>query len=409
MKEKAVCLLEDQGIKNLVKTNSTYDFFSHSVGDHENTHSDFLALLLNFRGKNSEEKPFLKYFLEMLKGKIPDEVLKEKKEKHEKLSSEHNDWEIRREYTIYEGRLDFFLSSKSASACIAIEAKIWAGESEEQMKKYQDWLAKRSEEIKVAVFLTLDDRKPESSEDPNSVACISFTKDIKKILEGVAKAKNIDDQYISSAVDHYLLWLKKKNMDNELWKLIKENPECIEAAKFIHDKWGEIRKRTFQDFLREAKKKIRKEIPAKEWKIKDEIDEIGEWEPRFRLYYDLESQEFDAEKHPHFWGGLYKGNKEDYKLRVFLGIEAEAEAENYGPAQTIMEGFLKDETLKKEYNDSSPIWIGKEYGILIDEIIDPNRAGLVNDFVSEYKAMFDDFHGPLEKYFKEHVLKKETA
>ena len=137
-------------------------------------HCSFLRWLLDPRGSHYQGDLFLKRFIESFKEGFPKEIPKDELSSC-KVKSEDSD--------IAAGRVD--ISIKWKSFTIAIEAKIDAGEQEDQISRYGD-----SPEIDVIVFLTKDGRKPTTGNPDLCILCIRW-KDIGKICkEFVKECKN---------------------------------------------------------------------------------------------------------------------------------------------------------------------------------------------------------------------------
>ena len=86
------------------------------------------------------------------------------------LDTEDEDIEVRCEYGDSEhGRIDVFARFRQLQLTIAIEVKIWAGEQERQIDRYQGFLEKKfPKDTKMVVFLTPWGYEPESDIDKAS-------------------------------------------------------------------------------------------------------------------------------------------------------------------------------------------------------------------------------------------------
>ena len=83
------------------------------------------------------------------------------------LDAEDEDIEVRCEYGDSEhGRIDVFARFRQLQLAIAIEVKIWAGEQERQIDRYQSFLEKKyPTDTKMVIFLTPWGYEPESDID----------------------------------------------------------------------------------------------------------------------------------------------------------------------------------------------------------------------------------------------------
>jgi len=199
------------------------------------THSNFLFEILNPNGRHYFKDSFLKLFLKQLHIEL-DEY-------------ESESFEIQKEVSFSNGRMDLVISSKNFIA--VIENKIFAIDQSEQLKRYDSYLKTSDKKIKILCYLTLDgrdasdDSKQDLTKDVN-YTCISYKNDIKDWLELCLREVG-DFPIIRETIKQYLILIKKltgqlnsKTMEEELFKLITKDIETFEAAEIIFQNYNSI-------------------------------------------------------------------------------------------------------------------------------------------------------------------------
>ena len=181
-------LLKDKYDELAAVTGEHFNVFSilGVEADEVRTHSAFLADLLNPQGSHRQGTAFLKLFLEKaLEYSGPDE---------------YKNFQVTKEASIEQGRIDILLEKNDA--CIVIENKIYAGDQDDQMEKYDQYAKDKgiSEEQIKLVYLTLDGSPPSKGSlgklPEKCVKCLSYSKDIINWLEECMKLQEV--QRISS-------------------------------------------------------------------------------------------------------------------------------------------------------------------------------------------------------------------
>jgi hypothetical protein len=166
----------------------------------DQTHSPFLADLLNPRGTHGQGHLFLTTFLQYCAQKWPRRPFQLSEEEIQTGS-----WHIQREVGIslasgQGGFMDIVLLNSNLRCVIVIENKIYAGEQWEQLQRYRQWLEVTYPNCDQAlIFLTPRGRKAESGR----ALSLSYRKDIVTWLEAVlphVQASNIQTiikQYVA--------------------------------------------------------------------------------------------------------------------------------------------------------------------------------------------------------------------
>lgn len=134
------------------------------VGHYELWHSKILAEFLNPGGSHGQKTQFLQPFAKMF---LPGCVFS-------------NDTSVSTEVTSYIkdlriGRFDILIEDAANKSVCIIENKIFAGEQEEQLNRYHEWLkTNRSGWNWCLVFLTLDGHKSATMSDENQYLRIAY-------------------------------------------------------------------------------------------------------------------------------------------------------------------------------------------------------------------------------------------
>ncbi|MDA8031236.1 MAG: PD-(D/E)XK nuclease family protein [Pirellulales bacterium] len=153
--------------------------------DEVQTHSRFLAELLNPKGSHLRGTVFLRLFFGMLRKKNFPQKLPEIMDGELKffdVSAEAGTGDL--------GRIDILIENREK--CIVIENKIYAGDQERQLGRYYDYAKGKfgNDENFAVVYLTLDGHAPSDytlyGESPpcgetiskEKVLCISYSKDV---------------------------------------------------------------------------------------------------------------------------------------------------------------------------------------------------------------------------------------
>jgi len=157
-------------------------------------HSRFLAELLDPCGSHSQKDHFLNLFFEVTGLPRPSKPTKP------------SNWRITVEESAAKfGRLDIVL--RANGFILAIENKIDAGEQEEQMARYKEWLNMKKAEFpdQILIFLTPDGRSPNTISESECV-CLSYSEHIRTWLERILKdvENRIQAPTLNSAIKQYL-------------------------------------------------------------------------------------------------------------------------------------------------------------------------------------------------------------
>lgn len=160
------------------------------------THSAFLADLLNPMGTHGQKAIFLESFLRYCREKfngfpIPrDDINKPW-------------WFVEREMsTLSFGRLDLVIKCPEFGFMVVIENKIGAGDQEDQLKRYSQWLSTQKKYFpnQALIYLTPTGSKSPTGDDKEYN--LSYHDDIKVWLED--NIKDIKAQRLREIINQYI-------------------------------------------------------------------------------------------------------------------------------------------------------------------------------------------------------------
>jgi len=155
-------------------------------------HSRFLAELLDPLGSHSQRDKLLSLFWEI----AGDSGLRRPTE-----WPEPSDWAVTTEEVVTEGRLDIVVRCRGFVT--VIENKVDAGEQDEQLGRYADWLEKQKAEYpeQNLIFLTPDGRPPDTISTDMCV-CLSYCEHIETWLKRAVT--KIEAPWLRFAIEQYL-------------------------------------------------------------------------------------------------------------------------------------------------------------------------------------------------------------
>lgn len=235
-----------------------------------NTHSSFIAELLNPKGKHHMGDVFLKLFLEIIycnkkKSRVEiDKVLT----RNVQVKTEHHISQINNE-NITGGRIDILL--KFGDEYISIENKIYASDQNNQLERYFNFNLGRN----TVLYLTLDGRSASAIScgklKDDNYECISYSYHIKKWLEDCLKYTS-DQPILRESIKQYLIIVKKltHQMDDtskeELQQAILSNLEAADIIAHNYEKTKNIIKDEFRDYVIDKLRPITEKYNLEVWK-----------------------------------------------------------------------------------------------------------------------------------------------
>lgn len=168
------------------------------------THSAFLASLLNPDGDHGMKNAFLESFI--AKTGCAD------------LNLVTDRCTVEVEHFTGDGRIDILIADKTAHKAIVIENKIYAGDQDAQMKRYYDYATANYTGGFRLLYLTLDGHEPSLGSlkglSDNDFQLISYRNDILPWLEQCAK-EAYDKPLVRETINQYISLIKNlTNMEN---------------------------------------------------------------------------------------------------------------------------------------------------------------------------------------------------
>ncbi|WP_297089429.1 PD-(D/E)XK nuclease family protein [uncultured Draconibacterium sp.] len=229
-----------QGTKNIIKhqreieklKGESFNVFSIlKMESKENeTHSAFLAELLDPKGSHLKGDTFLRLFLEIIGDTSIDPS--QAKVKVEHYCGERND------KAKTGGRIDIFIWNEGGNS-ISIENKIYAGDQYAQIERYRNYRLSRKS-TNTVYYLTLFGDQPSKDskgklQDGKGFHCLSYQTDIQEWLKRSMK-EAAEEPILRESIKQYLILVKNltstmdKEKETELHKLMLK---YYEEASFI--------------------------------------------------------------------------------------------------------------------------------------------------------------------------------
>lgn len=220
------------------------------------THSAFLASLLNPDGDHGMKDHPLKAFIE--------------KTDCNGLQLDATNCAVEVEHFTGDGRIDILITDNSTRKAIVIENKIYAGDQDAQMKRYYDYASANYKGGFRLLYLTLDGHEPSSGSlkdlSNDDFICISYQNDILPWLEQCAKDA-YDKPLVRETINQYNLLIKsltnmnsQENIKEDIIKLMSTK-ENFPIATMVANNFNEIRKRIVYEVLKPQLEERLKALP----------------------------------------------------------------------------------------------------------------------------------------------------
>lgn len=291
----------------------------------ENTLSAIIADLLDPTGSHGQHRIFLDTFLRRITRIIHDNLLEQPCEVHPEVSY-RNGKDI--------GRIDILVKFNSGFR-IGIENKWGAGEGDDQLLRYRNYLNGVSNGKFCLIYLTPDGREPNSISpgDENRLLLMSYRSDILEWLRECCQLCKSDKfrwflrdfmDYISTRTEG------RRQMPGEKDIIIRhalESRENLEMTLDIYLAGDELCKQLIKDFLMKLRKCLDEHLEKPEWKFVDDG----------LLKEPLRNGSFAFAKTS--WNGKYSIKIQRHKGRIEYGVAKETESRERIPD---LEGTLND-------------------------------------------------------------------
>lgn len=257
--------------------------------EHENSHSMFIAELLNPNGLHSLGSTFLKLFYEqIIKQVIPGFNCEFANVEIEKHIANKNQIEKEDDPS---GRIDVFLKDKFSNV-IVIENKIWASDQAEQLVRYFDYCKEQKFPKFMILYLkpfggnaseesTTNTEKTKKLKSNSEVSfeknetpdyyCISYSTDILKWLE-VCIEKTTYHPLLRETINQYLNLIRKitnqsknKTMENDIKEVLFKDASSIKASLLISTQFEKNKNQIMNKFWEDTVEFIKRE---RRWSVR---------------------------------------------------------------------------------------------------------------------------------------------
>ncbi len=244
-------------------------------GRENNTHSAFLAELLNPNGSHKQGSVFLQLFLQVINKdfsevqKINKELIKIFAEENTTVSTEYHVGKISWEH-IEGGRIDIFM--KNGKNTLSIENKIYAPDQKAQVQRYCNY----NPEKNTVFYLTLEGEDPHINSKGTLVSGehffnLSYREHIIEWLELCLKeVPNLTS--VREAINQYILLIKKlTHMLNSEQNKELENymMQYMEEAEYIAVNYEKMISQLHSKFREDVKRRLEENLDQKIFSIED--------------------------------------------------------------------------------------------------------------------------------------------
>lgn len=295
------------------------------IEPNENTLSDIIADLINPTGSHGQQRIFLDAFLRRITRITHDDLLEQPCKVHrEAFYRNRND----------SGMIDILVEFNSGFR-IGIENKWGAGEGDDQLLRYRNYLNGVSNGKFCLIYLTLDGREPDSISpgDENRLLLMSYRSDILEWLQKCVQLCESDKfrWFLRDFMDDISTRTEgRRQMPGKEDIIIRhalESRENREMTLDIYLAGDELCKQLIKDFLMKLRKCLDEHLERPQWKFVD--DGLLE-EP-------LRNGSFAFAKTS--WNGKYSIKIQRYQGRIEYGVAKERESRERIPD---LEGTLND-------------------------------------------------------------------
>lgn len=351
------------------------------VWSSEMRHSAILRELLDPQGMHGFKTKFLEAFFKQIG-----------------LEFDPNGCRAKTEVAYSNGRMDIVISS--GDVAVVIENKIYAGDQEDQLKRYkEEWLEAQSGKKQALLYLTLDGHEASNAEHVDYQR-ISYRNDILAWLETCIEMAT-EKPLVKSALEQYKELIKKltgEHMDPSMKDAVTSattaNAQNYLAAALTAKAFDGIHQNVLRDIVKEASEETRNE--EKEWLCEKEMDwKIGtNNNKQFSISYTPKGKQYKL------FFEFQKGNYQD----LYYGLH-DLNSDN-GPHPYKAELLTIPEDLKRDFGENE---IGKKandhgwivYIIASDNTIDKTMWSPESLALKHWKNNFADLKDKIKLYIKD--------
>lgn len=242
-----------------------FNIFSILRNDYDevNLHSAFIFELLNPEGFHGHNNVFLKLFLKHIYKKVNNNCENIFKDSLEKA-------EVKREYTIPNGRIDIICDLKEIF--LVIENKIEAEVSIDQLKKYSNYMIGKNISNYFVILLTVFDKEIENDsrgELVDKLIVLSYKEDIVSWLDDCIK-EAVLSPFIRETLRMYknlVLKITKQSysrrMIMDLKKLLLKEKDNLKTAFIIKEAAEEAKREIQYKFWYDLQEDLKKQLDLK--------------------------------------------------------------------------------------------------------------------------------------------------
>lgn len=147
---------------------------------------------------------------------------------------------IYREYQTKYGRLDFLIEYTTKDNCknaIVIELKIWAGEQENQIDRYFEYLANEQYSNSYVFFLTPTGYEASTDTSKRSIS-ISLQDDITKVLELIKLDTKDEYANYKAIIEQYIQVIGKLTGENYMNNILKSKEDIVAVGRLFNERYN---------------------------------------------------------------------------------------------------------------------------------------------------------------------------
>lgn len=234
-------ILREEKIKKeeSLRRGERFNMFQICGVDHyEVMHSAIIASFLDPNGNHGQRDKFLKAFISIV---------------DDKTGIETSSCSVYTEYVTNEGRIDILIEDKKGKGII-IENKVYAGDQNEQLKRYDKFSKEKYGEGNYAIYYLTLDKHDASDSSAGEVAynCISYGEHILNWIEECIKESATTPLIRETLIQYsnHIKQLTNQDMDTEnrkkMLEVLKKN---LSEAVNILSLEGDIRKEVRRNYI----------------------------------------------------------------------------------------------------------------------------------------------------------------